>query len=284
MLLLARPTAVPAAAMASPVPLAMVEGEGRDGPTALCRCCSPCACQPGFMFLSRTRLQSRAGSLASRTGGPRSRAPGTKTSSRTASLLIGSDFTASRQFLQHQIDIGAVEELPADTVDGHWSFFVPVLKKNTDKVCGSFDLRVPNEHIQYEYFKMEGLQTAQFLIHCRNVMTKVDISDFFMHKPIGPPDRCYFCLMYNRRKFQYTTMPFGLCSAPCIATKLLQPTTCRLCLMGICLVVFIDDILLLSQSHNEAIRNTQKVVNFLHNLGYSIHPEQITAQPSCSSF
>ena len=52
--------------------------------------------------------------------------------------------------------------------------------------------------------------------------------------------------------------------------------------MGICLMVFINDILIMSQSHDEAIRNTQKVVNFLHNLGYSIHPEKVTAPPSCS--
>ena len=46
--------------------------------------------------------------------------------------------------------------------------------------------------------------------------------------------------------------------------------------MGIRLVVFINDILILSRSHDEAIRDTEKVVNFLHNLSYSIHLEKIT--------
>ena len=34
--------------------------------------------------------------------------------------------------------------------------------------------------------------------------------------------------------------------------------------------------------HDEAIRNTHKVVNFLHNLSYSIHLEKITAMPTRS--
>ena len=89
-----------------------------------------------------------------------------------------------------------------DTVDGHWSSFFHVPKKNSDKVRRCFDLRVPNRHIQYKHFKMEGLHTAQSLIHRRDVMTKVDISDFFMHKPIGPPNRRYFRFTFNERKFR----------------------------------------------------------------------------------
>ena len=67
----------------------------------------------------------------------------------SARSLSPSDFEACSLSLQHQIDIGAVEELPVDTVDGHWSSFFPVPKKNSDKVRGCFDLRVPNRHIQF---------------------------------------------------------------------------------------------------------------------------------------
>ena len=78
----------------------------------------------------------------------------------SARSLGPSDFEECSQSLQHEIDIGAAEELPVDTMDGHWSSFFRVPKKNTDKVRGCFDLRVPNKHIQYEHFKMEGLHTA----------------------------------------------------------------------------------------------------------------------------
>ena len=101
--------------------------------------------------------------------------------------------------LEHYLKIGSVQELPPGTSDGLWSTFFPVPKKGTDKMRGCVDLRKPNSCIRYEHFKMEGLHTAQSLIRRRDVMTKVDISDFFMHKPIGPPNRRYFRLMYNGR-------------------------------------------------------------------------------------
>ena len=51
-----------------------------------------------------------------------------------------SDFEACSQSLQHQIDINVVEELRADTVDGHWSSFFPVLKEHRQ---GAWVLRSP---------------------------------------------------------------------------------------------------------------------------------------------
>ena len=54
----------------------------------------------------------------------------------------------------------------------------------------------------YEHSEMEGLHIISFLIQCRDVMmTKVDISDFFMHKRIGPPNRRYFRFTFDEGKF-----------------------------------------------------------------------------------
>ena len=54
-------------------------------------------------------------------------------------------------------------------------------------------------------------------------MTKVDMSDYFFHYMIAPKDRKYFRFMFLGQKFQFTAMPFGLASAPRLATKMLQP-------------------------------------------------------------
>ena len=68
---------------------------------------------------------------------------------------------------------------------------LPCSEEGTDKMRGCIDLRRPNEHIEYEPFKREGLHTIQQLI-CRNdYITKVDLSDFYMHFVIGKTDRRY---------------------------------------------------------------------------------------------
>ena len=106
-----------------------------------------------------------------------------------------SELEACIATLQHYLESAAVEELPADTEGGLWSTFFPVAKKNTAKVRGFLDLRSLNRHLRYEHFKMEGLHTVRDLLRRRDLMTKVDMSDYFFHLPIKPEDRQYFRFM-----------------------------------------------------------------------------------------
>ena len=86
---------------------------------------------------------------------------------------------------------------------------------------GCVDLHKPNSCIQYEHFKMEGLHTVQQLIRRTDLITKVDLSDFYMHFLIGKADRRYMRFMWEGRKFECTDMPFGLAPAPRLATKMM---------------------------------------------------------------
>ena len=58
-------------------------------------------------------------------------------------------------------------------------------KKNTTKVWGCIDLRPLKRHLMYRHFKMEGTHTLQLILRRRDYLTKVDLSDFYMHLPIG---------------------------------------------------------------------------------------------------
>ena len=85
------------------------------------------------------------------------------------------------------------------------------------------DLKKPNSCIRYEHFKMEGLHTIQQLI-CRNdLITKVDLSDFYMHFLIGHSDRTYMRFMWEGKKYQCSGMPFGPAPAPRLATRVMAP-------------------------------------------------------------
>ena len=184
--------------------------------------------------------------------------------------------------LQHYLESAAVEELPADTEGGLWSTFFPVAKKNTAKVRGCLDLRPLNRHLRCEHFKMEGLHTVRDLLRRRDFMTKVDMSDYFFHLPIKPEDRQYFRFMWQGKKYQCTAMPFGLAPAPRLATKILQPVVRHLRSMGVRVVVYIDDLLILARSQEESLRHTQLLVDTLHHFGFSVHPDKIQAVPTRS--
>ena len=90
------------------------------------------------------------------------------------------------------------------------------------------DLRKPSICIQYEHFKMEGLHTVRQLI-CRNdLITKVDLSDFYMRFLIGHADCRYMQFMWEGKKYKCIDMPFGLALALRLATKMMAPVICYL--------------------------------------------------------
>ena len=95
-----------------------------------------------------------------------------------------------------------------------------MLKKGTDKMRGCVDHCKPNSCIWYEYFEMEGLHTIQQLIRCNELITKVDLSDFYMHFRIGHAD-CRYMRFMREGKYRCIGMPFGLVPALRLATKMM---------------------------------------------------------------
>ena len=187
---------------------------------------------------------------------------------------------ACTKTLEHYLKIGSVQELSPEVSDGLWSTFFPVPKKGTDKMRGCIDLRQPNSCIRYEHFKMEGLHTVQSFIRRNDLMTKIDLSDFYMHFLIGKADRRYMRFMWEGKKYECIGMPFGLAPAPRLATKIMAPVIRYLRSCGLRVAIYIDDLILLSRSYKESIAQTQLLVDTLHKLGFSIHPEKVQLIPS----
>ena len=155
-----------------------------------------------------------------------------------------------------------------DETDGVWSTFFPVAKKGTDKLRGCIDLRTINPFLRYEHFKMEGTHTLASMLRRRDWMTKIDLSDFYMHLPIAEADRKFFRFMFNGIKYECVAMPFGLAPAPRIATKFLQPVIKYLRRRGVRCTVYIDDIIILARSRVQSLKHTQLAVDLLHSLGF----------------
>ena len=65
---------------------------------------------------------------------------------------------------------------------------------------------------------MGGLDTIQKLLRRHDLMTKVDLSDFYIHFFIGKADGRYMRFMWEGRKFQCFNMPFSLAPAMRLAT------------------------------------------------------------------
>ena len=84
--------------------------------------------------------------------------------------------------LSHYLEIGSVVPLAnQDDTSGVCSTFFPVAKKGTDKLRGCIDLWTINLSLRYEHFKMEGTHIVAQILRRRDWMSKIDLSDFYMH-------------------------------------------------------------------------------------------------------
>ena len=70
--------------------------------------------------------------------------------------------------------------------------------------------------------------------------------------------------------FQFQVRPFGLTSAPLVFTQLLWPVMAFLLSQGVCLLFFLDDILVLAHSQQLLIQHVQLVTSTLHTPAFSL--------------
>ena len=128
---------------------------------------------------------------------------------------------------------------------------------------------------------MEGLQVVKSLIQQGDVMMKLHLKDAYytLSIIIHPSHRKYLRFIYQDRTYEFQCLPFGLSSAPRAFTKTLKPVLALLWSMGIRVVIYIDDMLLLHQQHKVLQKIFAQVIDLLEKLGFLVIREKCSPIP-----
>lgn len=149
-----------------------------------------------------------------------------------------------------------------EIVDGSegfvWSLFV--IPKKTGGFRPIVNLKPLNKFIKYEHFKMENLQAVRFLLREGDWMVKVDLKDAYLTVPIHPSHQKFVRFQCQGRIFEFTCLAFGLALAPRIFTKILKVVMAFVRKQGVRLVIYLDDILIISESREGALADLKLVV------------------------
>lgn len=171
----------------------------------------------------------------------------------------------------------AIYEVPEGT-EGFLSslFAVP---KEAGKLRPVVDLRALNEFIPYRHFKMEGIPMLRDILQEGDWMCKVDLRDAYLTVPVAQQSQPLLSFKWAGRQFRFRALAFGLASAPRVFTKLLHPVVAVLRQAGIRLVIYLDDILVMSSSRAEALKATATLLHLLYGLGFIVNLEKSQLSP-----
>ena len=168
--------------------------------------------------------------------------------------------------VERLINKGEVSKIPNPQA-GFYSNLLLVQKKDGG-LRPVINLKALNQHVRTQHFKMEGIHTLKELIRPGDWLAKVDLKDTYFSIPINPAHRRFLQFVFQEQTYEFNCLPFGLTSAPWVFTKTLKPVSAILRELGVCMIVYIDDILLLAESSQSLEDHVAGLVYLLECLGF----------------
>ena len=182
----------------------------------------------------------------------------------------------NRRAIQEFLDKGALER--TSRVDNALFFFVI---QQGEKSRPILDCSPLNQYLRCSHFKMEDMKTATSLIERNDWLTKIDIKDAYLHIPLHPSASRHLGIrLADGTHWKCKAMPFGLNIAPLIFTRLMRAALKPLRKEGIRLVAYLDDLLIISNSMEQAVENTREVIRWLEFLGFILNYKKSMLCPS----
>lgn len=144
------------------------------------------------------------------------------------------------------------------------------------------NLKPLNKFVQYHHFKMEGLNCLLELLSANDFMTTIDLKDAYFTIPIHRDHYKYLRFEWKSNLFEFLCIPFGLSSAPRIFTKVMKPIVSNIRNKGIKVVIYLDDLAIMSCSFDSAVEESRLTVDMLESLGFLVNWEKSSLTPSQS--
>lgn len=142
------------------------------------------------------------------------------------------------------------------------------------------NLKLLNEFVAYQHFKMDTIQTALKLMRPKCFMASVDLKDAYYSVPVALEDRKFLQFQWEGQYYQYTCLPNGLACAPRLFTKILKPIYACLHSLGHISMGHIDDSFLVGYTHLACQQNIKDTVERFSSLGFVIHPDKSVLLPT----
>ncbi len=141
------------------------------------------------------------------------------------------------------------------------------------------DLRVLNRALHKLPFKMLTHRRMIKCIQPQDWFAAIDLKDAYFHVSILPRHRPFLRFAFEGRAWQYRVLPFGLSLSPRVFTKVVEGALTPLREVGIRILNYLDDWLILAQSREQLGDHRDLVLLHLSQLGLRVNWEKSKLSP-----
>ena len=182
---------------------------------------------------------------------------------------------------------GCIEEVGGDARNhaGTVLYTLPLLlvpKKNSDKLRVCYDARALNEQIENFHFKLETADVAASLMREGDFLFSIDCAQGYYQIPLNEKFRRFCCFQWRGRVFRWCVLPFGVSPAPRVYTQMMKLLLTRWREKGWRCSGYIDDLIFMASSWEEALQIRAAVLQDLSDLGLQINAKKSSLTPSHS--
>ncbi len=117
-------------------------------------------------------------------------------------------------------------------------------------------------------------------IQPRDWFAAIDLKDAYFHVSILPRHRPFLRFAFEGRAWQYRVLPFGLSLSPRVFTKVVEGALAPLREVGVRILNYLDDWLILAQSREQLCDHRDLVLRHLSQLGLRVNWEKSKLSPA----
>lgn len=141
-------------------------------------------------------------------------------------------------------------------------------KDGTPRVC--VDYRRLNKVVVKDRFPLPLIEDILDRLQEARIFSTIDLKNGFFHVDVGKDSSKYTSFVTHEGQYQFLKVPFGLCNSPAVFQRFINTVFRPLINDGIVLL-YMDDIIILSASLEEGIERLRRVLNVASEYGLEIN-------------